>query len=86
MAIAAPQYNYYAPPEDSSEEIAVAPVHHNVHSSEEVEVVPILRDDRVHEEDGRYNIEVETGNGISLSQSGSPDGANGAVNKAGQFS
>ncbi|XP_042218346.1 cuticle protein AMP1A-like [Homarus americanus] len=55
-------------------------------SSEEVEVVPILRDDRVHEEDGRFNVEVETGNGIRLSQSGSPDGNNGAVIQAGRVS
>ncbi|XP_053639593.2 cuticle protein AMP1A-like [Cherax quadricarinatus] len=50
------------------------------------EVVPILKDDRVHEEDGRYNLEVETGNGISLSQSGSPSGPDGSVVKAGQYS
>ncbi|XP_071516039.1 uncharacterized protein [Panulirus ornatus] len=104
VAVAAPQFNYYALPDDSSEEIHVVPVHHNprpvdsseevkvvpVHykteSSEEVEFVPILKDDRVHEEDGRYNVEVETGNGIRLSQSGTPNAGNGAVNKAGQFS
>ena len=50
------------------------------------EVIPILRDDRVHQEDGTYNVEVETGNGITLSQSGSPDGPDGAVVKSGSFS
>ncbi|XP_042218180.1 cuticle protein AMP1A-like [Homarus americanus] len=48
--------------------------------------IPILRDDRVHEEDGRYNFDFETGNGIVLSQSGSPTGPEGAVVKAGQYS
>ncbi|XP_042218191.1 cuticle protein AMP1A-like [Homarus americanus] len=71
VTVAAPQYSYGPPPNDSSEE---------------VEVVPILRDDRVHEEDGRYNLHVETGNGIVLSQSGSPDGPDGAVVKAGSYS
>ncbi|XP_042218168.1 cuticle protein AMP1A-like isoform X1 [Homarus americanus] len=50
------------------------------------EVVAILRDDRVREDDGRYNIEVQTGNGITLSQSGSPRGPTGAVVKAGEYS
>ncbi|XP_068206614.1 cuticle protein AMP1A-like [Palaemon carinicauda] len=49
------------------------------------EVVPILRDDRVHEDDGRYNFDVETGNGILISQSGSPV-SEGAIASAGQFS
>ncbi|XP_071516380.1 cuticle protein AMP1A-like [Panulirus ornatus] len=48
--------------------------------------IPILRDDRVHEEDGRYSLDVETGNDIVLSQSGSPTGPEGAVVKAGQYS
>ncbi|XP_037780486.1 cuticle protein AMP1A-like [Penaeus monodon] len=52
-------------------------------SSEEV---AILRDNRVHEDDGRYNYDVETANGIVLSQSGSPDGDEGAVVKAGEYS
>ncbi|XP_045593238.1 cuticle protein AMP1A [Procambarus clarkii] len=51
-------------------------------SSEEV---PILKDDRIQEDDGRYNFDVETGNGIILSQSGSP-GSEGAIIKAGQYS
>ncbi|XP_066944479.1 cuticle protein AMP1A-like [Macrobrachium rosenbergii] len=49
------------------------------------EVVPILRDERVQEEDGRYNFDVETGNGIAISQSGSPV-SEGAIASAGQFS
>lgn len=56
------------------------------HSSEEDYVVPILRDDRVHEEDGRYNVDVETGNGIHLSQGGSPDALTGAIIQAGEYS
>nr|XP_027239240.1 uncharacterized protein LOC113830233 [Penaeus vannamei] len=55
-------------------------------SAEMIEFVPILRDDRVHEDDGRYNLDVETANGISMSQSGSPDGPDGAIVKAGQYS
>ncbi|XP_042218165.1 cuticle protein AMP1A-like [Homarus americanus] len=50
------------------------------------EHVAILKDDRVHEEDGTYNVEVETANDIKLSQSGSPRGPEGAVVKAGEFS
>ena len=71
VAVAAPSYSYDAPPADSSEE---------------VEVVPILKDDRVHEEDGTYSFDFEAGNGISFSQSGSPDGDDDAVIKAGEYS
>ncbi|KAK3874687.1 hypothetical protein Pcinc_020397 [Petrolisthes cinctipes] len=74
VAFAAPQYDY-GPPADHSDE-----------SSEEIDVVPILRDDRVHEEDGTYNLDVETGNGIVLSQSGSPVGPDNSVVKAGEYS
>ncbi|XP_042893833.1 endocuticle structural glycoprotein ABD-4-like [Penaeus japonicus] len=49
------------------------------------EVVPILRDDRVHEDDGRYNFDIETGNGISASESGSPDGPEGSIVSSGQY-
>ncbi|XP_063610602.1 uncharacterized protein LOC134784459, partial [Penaeus indicus] len=55
-------------------------------SSEEVEFVPILRDDRVHEEDGTYKFDFEAGNGIRFSQSGSPDGDEDAVIKTGEYS
>lgn len=70
MALAAPHISYGAPADLDSIE----------------DVIPILRDDRIHEKDGRFNVEVETGNGIRLSQGGSPDGPNGAVNHAGEFS
>lgn len=46
----------------------------------------ILRDDRIREDDGRYNFEVETANGIQISQSGNPEGDAGAVTKSGHFS
>lgn len=55
-------------------------------SAESVEHIPILKDERVQEDDGRYNMEIETGNGISLYQSGSPDGPDGAVIKSGSYS
>ncbi|CAL4144029.1 unnamed protein product, partial [Meganyctiphanes norvegica] len=61
VAIAAPQgYGYSAP--------------RSVDSDESVEVIPILRDDRVREDDGTHNFEVETGNGITISQSGDSNG------------
>ncbi|XP_063587663.1 cuticle protein AMP1A-like [Penaeus indicus] len=47
--------------------------------------VAILRDDRVIEDDGRYNFDMETANGIVMSESGSP-GEDGAINSAGSFS
>ncbi|XP_037780465.1 cuticle protein AMP1A-like [Penaeus monodon] len=55
-------------------------------SSEEVEFVPILRDDRVQEDDGTYSLDFEAGNGIRVSQSGSPDGDEDAVIMAGEYS
>ena len=74
LALAAPEYIHNAPlVDDSSEE-------------DRSEVVPILKDDRIQEEDGRFNVEVETGNGIVFSESGSPRGPDGAVVKAGQYS
>ncbi|XP_042218190.1 cuticle protein AMP1A-like [Homarus americanus] len=88
VAFAAPQYSY-GPPEGTSEEVAAPrniPITPIEESSEEVEVVPILRDDRVHEDNGKYSFDVETGNGIVLYQSGSPDGPDGAVVKAGEYS
>ncbi|XP_027239258.2 cuticle protein AM/CP1114 [Penaeus vannamei] len=51
-----------------------------------VEVVPILRDNRVQEDDGRYNFDIETGDGITASESGSPDGPEGAVVVSGKYS
>ncbi|XP_045593215.1 cuticle protein AMP1A-like [Procambarus clarkii] len=79
MAVAAPQYSLpdtYGAPAASSRSVSV----------DSVEVVAILRDDRVQEDNGRYSVDVETGNGIVLSQSGSPDGPDGAVVTAGQYS
>lgn len=55
----------------------------SIDSSEEI---PILRHDFVLEDDGRYSLDVETGNGIQVSQSGSPDGPEYSVVKAGYFS
>ncbi|XP_064093985.1 cuticle protein AMP1A-like [Macrobrachium nipponense] len=72
VALAAPQYSYDAPAPRSRAD-----------SSEEV---AILRDERVHEEDGRYNFDFEAENGIKVSQAGSPDGDDGAVVKAGEYS
>nr|XP_027231339.1 cuticle protein AM1159-like isoform X1 [Penaeus vannamei] len=71
VAVAAPQYSYDGP---------------RAASSEEREFVPILKDDRVHEEDGTYNFDFEAANGISFSQAGSPDGDEDAVIKAGEYS
>ncbi|XP_053639596.1 cuticle protein AMP1A [Cherax quadricarinatus] len=71
MAIAAPQYD--APQ---------SPSRYGTSSEE----IPILKDERLQEDDGRYSFDVETGNGIVLSQSGSPRGPEGAVVKAGEFS
>jgi len=73
----------YGQPDDSSEEdfrkkrdipayAYSAP--RSVASDESAEFIPILRDDRVHEEDGTFNFDVETGNGIVLSQSGDSSG------------
>ncbi|XP_068205720.1 cuticle protein AMP1A-like [Palaemon carinicauda] len=72
VALAAPQYSYDAPAGRSSAD-----------SSEEV---AILRDDRVHEDDGKYNFDFESENGIRFSESGSPDGNEDAIVSAGQYS
>ncbi|XP_063587657.1 cuticle protein CP14.6-like [Penaeus indicus] len=48
--------------------------------------IAILRDERVIEDDGRYNFDMETANGIVMSESGSPVGDEGAINSAGSFS
>ena len=74
LTLAAPEYiNGGVPEDDSSEE-------------DQREVIPILKDERVQEDDGRFNVDVETGNGIVLSESGSPKGPDGAVVKAGHYS
>ncbi|XP_027239207.2 cuticle protein CP14.6-like isoform X1 [Penaeus vannamei] len=51
-------------------------------SSEEI---AILRNDFVIEDDGRYNFDAETANGIVVSEHGTP-GVEGAINSAGSFS
>nr|XP_027239237.1 endocuticle structural glycoprotein SgAbd-2-like [Penaeus vannamei] len=51
-------------------------------SSEEI---AILRNDFVIEDDGRYNFDAETANGIVVSEHGTP-GDKGAINSAGSFS
>nr|XP_027239250.1 cuticle protein CP14.6-like [Penaeus vannamei] len=79
-AVALPQYPAPAPDPSPAYALPSSRVADQV-----VEVVPILRDDRVQEDDGRYNFDVETGNGITASESGSPDGPEGAVVKAGQY-
>lgn len=73
VAFAAPDRRYSAPQRSYS-----APG-----SSEEAE---ILRQDFVLEDDGRYNLDVETSNGIVVSQHGSPSGPEGAVVKSGSYS
>ncbi|XP_063587528.1 cuticle protein CP14.6-like [Penaeus indicus] len=50
------------------------------------EFVPILKDDRIHEDDGTFNFDFEAANGIRVSQAGSPDGDEDAVVKAGEYS
>ncbi|XP_066943609.1 cuticle protein AMP1A-like [Macrobrachium rosenbergii] len=84
VAIAAPQYNYQAPAasseEDSNERVVV---HQRDDSGERV---AILRDERVMEEDGRFNVEFEAANGIHFAKAGSPETESGAIIQAGQYS
>lgn len=87
VAFADTQYSYEEPQAYQPPQAYVAPAASaRSESFGTVEVVPILRDDRVHDEEGSYNYDVETANGIILSQSGSPSGPDGAVVKAGQYS
>ncbi|XP_047470345.1 cuticle protein AMP1A-like isoform X1 [Penaeus chinensis] len=74
VAAAAPQ-NGYSLPDPSTRGVL-----------EVVEVVPILRDDRVQEDDGRYSFDIETGDDITASESGSPDGPEGAIVASGKYS
>ncbi|KAK7078331.1 hypothetical protein SK128_001386 [Halocaridina rubra] len=71
VALAAPQYSEYRPPTTRAE------------SHEHIEV---LRDDREHEEDGKYNFDFESENGIRFSEGGSPDGPENTIVSAGQYS
>ncbi|XP_063857153.1 cuticle protein AMP1A-like [Scylla paramamosain] len=50
------------------------------------EVVKTVRDERDHQGDGNYHLDVEIENGIVLAQSGAPVGPSGTVVKAGQYS
>ncbi|KAK7078329.1 hypothetical protein SK128_001384 [Halocaridina rubra] len=50
------------------------------------EHIEVLRDDRHHDENGHYNFEFESENGISWSEGGSPDGDEGAIVAAGEYS
>ncbi|XP_042218162.1 cuticle protein AMP1A-like [Homarus americanus] len=81
MATAAPQYNY-----QPSQNYGAPDASFRAASLDTIEVIPILRDDRVHEDDGTYSFDVETGDGIILSQSGSPRGPGGAVITSGEYS
>ncbi|XP_064094717.1 cuticle protein AMP1A-like [Macrobrachium nipponense] len=74
LAVAVPQQGYGAPAPRSSVR------------DDSFEDVAILRDERVHEDDGRYNFDVEAENGIRASESGSPDGPEGTIVSAGQYS
>ncbi|XP_064093875.1 cuticle protein AMP1A-like [Macrobrachium nipponense] len=73
-AFAAPQSTRYEAPAASSTR------------ADSGERVAILRDERIMEEDGRFNVEFEAENGIHFAKAGSPDAANGAVIQAGQYS
>ncbi|XP_068206649.1 cuticle protein AM/CP1114-like [Palaemon carinicauda] len=48
-------------------------------------IIAIVRDDRINGNDGSYNVDVETANGISYSESGAP-GASGAISSSGRLS
>ncbi|KAK7078328.1 hypothetical protein SK128_001383 [Halocaridina rubra] len=50
------------------------------------EHIGVLRDDRHHDENGHYNFEFESENGITWAEGGSPDGEEGAIVAAGQYS
>ena len=71
MALAEIQYTYGAPSADSDGSY---------------EIIPIVKDDRYHEDDGTYSFDFESANGIKFSQSGTPDGDDDAVIKAGEYS
>ncbi|XP_063587524.1 endocuticle structural glycoprotein SgAbd-2-like [Penaeus indicus] len=76
-----PEQTYLAPgtrAEDSKEDSAEEP-------EAPVESVPILKDERVNNEDGSYTVDVETGNGIELAEAGTLS-SNGTAIKTGQYS
>ncbi|XP_066944482.1 cuticle protein AM1159-like [Macrobrachium rosenbergii] len=90
LAAAAPQYDYNAPPAPAPAPPPPAPTYGapstRVSTFEAAPPVAILRDDRTQDEFGRFAVDFEAENGIAFSQSGSPDGPEGAVVKAGQYS
>ena len=62
------------------------PVYDNAEThTNSAEHIPILRDDRVHE-DGHYSTDVETANGIVASEAGQPTGSDEAVAASGYYS
>ncbi|XP_068206626.1 cuticle protein AM/CP1114-like [Palaemon carinicauda] len=73
VALAAPQYGYEAPRGGS------------FRGGDSSEEIAIIRDDRDHGDDGRYSVNVETANGIKVTDSGAP-GAKGAIAASGAFS
>ncbi|XP_042893830.1 cuticle protein AM/CP1114-like [Penaeus japonicus] len=101
VATAAPQYGYPSPtppttptptPGYSYEEprqTYLAPGTRTAGEGEgaekPVEAVPILRDDRVSNDDGSYTVDFETGNGIVASESGSSNSEGNFV-KSGHYS
>ncbi|KAK7076468.1 hypothetical protein SK128_017135 [Halocaridina rubra] len=84
VALAAPQYDYQAPAPAPSYIAPAASTRDD--SFERPDPVAILRDERVHEEDGRFNVEFEAENGIVFAQAGSPDGPEDSIVKAGMYS
>ena len=53
--------------------------------SDSFENVAILRDDRIQEDDGKYNFDFEAENGIRFAEHGSPDGHENAIVSAGEY-
>ncbi|KAF2359284.1 Insect cuticle protein [Trinorchestia longiramus] len=53
--------------------------------SQDDDIVPIIRDDRVEFADGAYSFDVETGDGVRRSEAGQSKGDAGAVNMAGDY-
>ncbi|XP_037780190.1 cuticle protein AM/CP1114-like [Penaeus monodon] len=93
---AAPQYGYPTPtppiPDPTPgytyqepEQTYLAPNTRAEEPQAPVEVVPILKDERVNNEDGSYTVDVETGNGIELSEAGTLSSTGTAI-KTGQYS
>ncbi|XP_047470128.1 endocuticle structural glycoprotein SgAbd-2-like [Penaeus chinensis] len=76
-----PEQTYLAPgtrAEDGAEDSAEEP-------EAPVEVVPIVKDERVTNEDGSYTVDVETGNGIIASEAGTLN-SEGDIIMTGQYS